>query len=389
MDEVVSANITQLYNSIIEFYGGTPAKHPLSFFPTEKYNALYYNKASSGNNDLIPVFINKTVCSSYSHTEDVKQYFKEINFALDRYIYATTNFIITTRTINCLSMQEYEKQEFEKDKSEGRIAFCRNKEMRPPLAVMIKEETVKFQLPISVKDMKLMRKLLEVCGNNYALLLENDKSGQFASVVGYINSKDAESLPVLTIDGKLSWTFFAYGYSVKHYHGDYKIQEDNDTHNISAKIKELIGLEISDKTLDELKDKIQKHAHGALLIFMKNPAKAKELCEYQRGFEISPLSNEKTINLTDDSNFEDMFAFLCRIDGALIFDSEGVLISIGTIVDGIVDGKAKTKGSYSRGSRYNSTVTFINTYSEDDNPICALVFSEDGGVNYIDKENCQ
>lgn len=91
------------------------------------------------------------------------------------------------------------------------------------------------------------------------------------------------------------------------------------------------------------------------------------------------VSKNYAINIVDDGNClnEELLIQLSLIDGALVFDYHGNLKSFATILDGL----AIVKCNISRGSRYNSSLTYTSYYHKEfNNNYLAIIVSEDGSV---------
>jgi len=106
--------------------------------------------------------------------------------------------------------------------------------------------------------------------------------------------------------------------------------------------------------------------HGTMLVITENvQQEAKRLSK--QGF----LIQQKRID-------EVLVDNLTRIDGAVLLSPEGVVFSIGVILDGF----ASEKGDTSRGSRYNSAVRYYET-NKDKFKCLIVVVSMDGMINII------
>ncbi len=106
--------------------------------------------------------------------------------------------------------------------------------------------------------------------------------------------------------------------------------------------------------------------NGALIIISQN---ARE--------ESERLKNQ-CIPLVPCKLDDDKVVMLSNIDGAIISDTNGVAYAHGVILDG----KVGKKGDSSRGSRFNSALTYIESQGIA-NPTMAVVVSEDGMVDIL------
>lgn len=105
---------------------------------------------------------------------------------------------------------------------------------------------------------------------------------------------------------------------------------------------------------------------GSMLVFIKDAAA-----------EARRLRNQ-CIGIKPVKLNEELLLSLCSIDGAVIMDLDGVAHAKGAILDGI----AGFEGDASRGSRYNSALTYYE-YRGWKKPTMIVVVSEDGMVDVI------
>ncbi|MCX8029294.1 MAG: hypothetical protein N2712_04775 [Brevinematales bacterium] len=133
------------------------------------------------------------------------------------------------------------------------------------------------------------------------------------------------------------------------------------------KIKKLIKL-ISD---------VSKLPHGLIMIITTREVAKSEVNRLSnRIFKIEPFSlfNEK------DDVKSDIISSITSIDGAIIIDTDGLCYGMGIILDGDVSIAEKP----SRGSRYNSSIRYIDSRNRD---AIAVVLSEDGMLDIITAED--
>lgn len=71
---------------------------------------------------------------------------------------------------------------------------------------------------------------------------------------------------------------------------------------------------------------------------------------------------------------------MSSIDGAVICDIDGNCYAIGVILDG----KASSKGNISRGARFNSTISYVDSRSE---KVVGFIISEDGDINFYSRND--
>ena len=130
---------------------------------------------------------------------------------------------------------------------------------------------------------------------------------------------------------------------------------------------------------DEMKKIIMKAervcGHGAILVCFPDSdeeglmnTQIKRLTDNKYGYRIEP----KFRKLDEES-----IKLLTSLDGAIFLDREGNCYAVGVILDGV----AQKTGTTARGSRYNSTLRYLDNLQ--DGSVYAVVISEDGGVDLL------
>lgn len=293
----------------------------------------------------------------------------------------TTSII---QDINALSGKTYES-----DLCKGSLAldfFSQSEHF------LIKFEDDKYYTSVNFdkKGLSYLRKLLQIAQEDLCLVLKRTEEQWIP--IGYI-LKSESILPTFTITGPLSWEFTVANETVTFSGGKYVVKKE-ETDELSTEIANTLFCNLKEIPKDTIKNLIEsirqdKSIHGALIVFVDNEHKPiiDGLCQHKRGIKIS---NTATCTLKNNDFLKKILLHICRIDGAVVFDKNGQLLSIGTILDG----RVIRDGDVGRGSRYNSTKTFVEFYSQpqiewakgtvndNDNLSCiGLVISED---NYID-----
>lgn len=131
-----------------------------------------------------------------------------------------------------------------------------------------------------------------------------------------------------------------------------------------------------------------RQKHGTMVIFSPDASKeADRLCKCGRGIEVMPINFFDLIN-SNRENAEQKLLHMSKIDGAMLFDEEGVCYSIGTIVDG----RACENSNPGRGARYNSGYTYVNDCNDRGIQCYCAVISEDETIDVFGlfgKENSE
>ena len=129
--------------------------------------------------------------------------------------------------------------------------------------------------------------------------------------------------------------------------------------------------------ITELIKDLSKHInHGAIFVCFAEREEAEKKIN-----EASSLKRAYKFKYTLDMHSLDevVISSFANIDGAIIIDKQGICYGIGTILDG----KAKEEGDASRGSRFNSSLTYSANLKEEGIEAAIYVISEDGGIDFI------
>lgn len=125
--------------------------------------------------------------------------------------------------------------------------------------------------------------------------------------------------------------------------------------------------------------------HGAVIILARETdiiAESQRLTAKKRGMQLSTPIN---MNQTNGEPNADVLSRLSSIDGAIMADFQGRCHAYGMILDGMVI----EDGNPDRGSRFNSTKTYIENrvydttgnFDAEKPPFFGIIFSDDGMVN--------
>lgn len=248
------------------------------------------------------------------------------------------------------------------------------------------------EICFSNEKTRLIRKILESLDSNHSLLLGFDsKEGKYF-VRFIIENSNIKQLTFdyyfIEITGYLKWkakckNFALFGYN----EGDFCDFVDNDTF-LKALISPALfkfqesfskSNEESEQKLKEILTLILEQEHGTSFIVFSSEENAKDetnrLCNAGRGFKSEDL-------LSYDQLLQCIPQFT-KVDGGLILDKEFNCYAYGVIYDGYVDNSYS--GSLERGSRYNSTKLYVHTLNNKHFTCVGFVFSDDGGIEYVDK----
>jgi hypothetical protein len=258
---------------------------------------------------------------------------------------------------------------YEKARCKGSIAVMMETTDNP--LVQFKTNTDIEGLRFTVEYSKQLRKLLETTRYGLSLLVDG------RIVYGIGEPAPIKSKYVFNITGHLEWNVTDHvenhkGVQVLRYkHGNYYLHDAEEIRMwyVRSKINDPTVLRTVESLLDE--KHMKAYEQGALLIITDQAVtEVERLCERKRGLQT------KRINLA--SKFSKANA-LCTIDGSLFLDKSGDCHGIGIILDG----EAIVDGTPARGSRYNSTKTYISRCVSNGIEAYALILSSDGYLDII------
>lgn len=224
--------------------------------------------------------------------------------------------------------------------------------------------SIRFDSPIQFSDdnMRYIRKLLEIAIGEYYLLCLQD------NIIGIAKIRDPKKMHIVKFDGFMKWTLEYNKTQLVSYNKE-QFFFNIDTH------KRQIEKILQSNKVKNLLRKLCEQRHGTMVIVFENIYDAqnetKRLSSFQRGIQLKfpyDLSIDNEVAL-----------MLSSIDGALIIDEKCMCYGIGMIVDG----KACTRGTPSRGSRYNSANNYVKSMSNEKHYCTGYVISEDGTLDII------
>ncbi len=359
-----------------------------------KNSTILYTNTNDKVFDQILSVVSGIIGSNFSENAEAFSYdfnriIKEINSDLASWIEKNSFSSISVESLNIISNMKYESTA-----CSGNFALLDSASAFNPhnlffeIPFCLDEYQIEFSF--EKKELKYIRKLLQVANDNMSLVLEHTNEKNWRPL-GY--AKKCGNLTQISIIGKEHWQFVSGKNSILYKQGKFCIAKDNPylVKNIQYKdeIEQLAKVvkNIDTEKLSSLIEKITKDSklHGALFVFVDQKQKRKidELCSFKRGIKIDNKNSSEKLSLNYLCENTELLFSLCKIDGALIFDNDGNLLAMGTILDGC----ALKKGNISRGSRFNSTKTFIDYYTrlktQKNIQCCGLVISEDQYVNVL------
>lgn len=287
---------------------------------------------------------------------------------------------------------ELSNTKYEKRVCKGHIVVDKS-EHNSYAALLSESQEIDFCLG----NKRMIRKMLEITSDNVALLVEKKGSKYVASKFIDISDCREKCQTIIDFCGYRHFQVFKQGKLFIEYKIDsFKIESQNE---ISPKDKTKIINFFDDNLncsicLSNLINRIKSMGddfHGALLVFTNDSSFEERMFSFHRSTRVYECENLNIFRcFSDDSSFipeKEFIAKLSCVDGAIIFNINGDILSFGTILDG----RAKCNGRQDRGSRYNSTLTFVSDYYKSQKKkgkkYLGIVISEDGNIDVLDGQN--
>lgn len=254
-------------------------------------------------------------------------------------------------------------QNYEGRNCRGRIAFINDESEIDDYIIF--EDVI----AITEKNVRHIRKLLEMTGESYYLCAKKHMISGFGRIVKNSNIQSIEFL------GYAKWRLLYQDKEILRSHNGEIILPKNkfDRENF-IKILDVCFQDKKRKNdfeyLARVVEMAIKQKHGTMILISSEAGKeAIRLCNNGRGTKIKPTK----LN-------EDSIEKLSSIDGSLMMDLDGKCHGIGIIIDGL----SKVKGSPERGARYNSAKDYIYYRNRNSKKKCiAIVISEDKSIDII------
>lgn len=233
---------------------------------------------------------------------------------------------------------------------------------------------------ICSEHIRQIRKYLELCDRNCQLYASYSDSGKWEICGLHRQHADCALLNTsyqLEFNGHMDWKLYFGSTPMIHFKNmNYSISFqpllDTTLKKLLENFSSKSGTAVEYSRLTEkITYLIEHNKHGAiLLIASPNTIHA----ELQR---LTPL--KRCTQLTQDSSDTELLINYSGVDGAILMDTFGCYAAIATILDG----EAITPGNPARGSRYNSTQTYILSREQKRQLFLGFVFSEDKGMDII------
>lgn len=231
------------------------------------------------------------------------------------------------------------------------------------------EMTLEIEVPFKLHNTRNSRKFLQLSNNDIGVVCDSYE----VLGLGRIKSSykpEKESIFDVFFEDIHCWdvkhnnkTLLQFRYGIPQFSQEI-INKEKYFSDLKRTFFEITDNEI--ETLYDISLQATTQKKGAMIIISKNAKhEAARLSKQCINIKATQLTSELLIKLTS-------------IDGGVLIDEAGIVYAHGVILDGIVG----HTGDSSRGSRYNSALTY-HEYQGLDNPTVIIVISEDGMVDVI------
>lgn len=242
---------------------------------------------------------------------------------------------------------------------------------------------IKFEKDISIKDYKMMRKLLEISNETLFLI------GTSNNMKGFVKKEELIGKELclgflqflyVHFNGISNWHIYkGLGEEILICCKSHKYQYFKPRYSRSS-LNEVLIKNYSGKNFDNILDivayAIDQH-HGTMIVVSDSAAdeaeRLKDTC-----IKITPL--EFTETHSEENQLKDIYSGLTSIDGALLCDPTGTCYAIGVILDGIHENGNGEEIRF--GARHNSAKRYFR--NRHGKQICVIIIvSEDGDVTIV------
>lgn len=258
-------------------------------------------------------------------------------------------------SLNTISSLRYEGSE-----SIGSMIIC--KKGHPNVQTI-----VELLLPVPMNNPRAVRKLLETSSNDLSLLCDSANVYALGHLSGLYDAH-AEDLFTISFTKHYTWDLLhdrhvlmrvAYGQPSLARSQIDKKKFQSDILRLFGKLDPQFVDAIWQTTIEATKQK-----HGTMLVISGGAANEAERLQMQ-STRIQPV--KLTTNLMQR---------ITKIDGAVLISPDCICHAMGVILDGL----ASSKGTPSRGARYNSAIRYVESSKY---PTLAVVISEDGTIDLV------
>ena len=297
------------------------------------------------------------ICSYCKNVLDNKR------FTIEEYMLANIVYVALKKQIDIDFYNTLASSHYEKKVASGGILLV-SETQQCDLKIYFQETH-----PLDVKNVKQIRKLLEMTTDKFFLVSQN---GHAVGLGDYEDFHD--DFELFIFNGHQRWSYYRNNRELLSYKaGKYTFVFDNNINFISHFPINFID-ENNHEYINNILHEIRLQNKGSLLIISDvAQAEVERLCMFGRGHAIAPVD----LKLPRNKN---LLSSVTAIDGAIFLDTNLFCYGIGMILDGI----AVNTGLSARGSRYNSAQCYIDNKGHEE--VTAVIFSDDETIDIIYKK---
>ena len=406
VEEIVFCSNTELATNIANSFNNTSIQFE------SKYYYVYFKKF-----DKIQSIILYTISNTFSQnrvfylSSEHNNEFSTEGYEFDKLIINIKN-VVNEKIVDYINsfcannfdlVKQISNSKYENQNCTSKIAIFRKAFDETLEKCLIHIEMNNASIFFEEKNIRIIRKLLQIASNDICMIVSPDSEGidnkfivrGFASVHDLKdNGMQIEILGPYDIKIKEK-NLFDLKYVNERFLSPYNsILSRADEERIIEYFSNNNLATATIAFINELRDS-KEFFHGAIVIFTDDEEFITHEQEHNRAVSFSESNRINLLQLYKDEsehteeikNLRNLLLNLCKIDGAIIFNIEGDLCLFGAILDGV----SQSPGKLERGSRFNSTKTFVEHYyvaNKDNNKnYLAIVMSEDGPVNVFSSKD--
>lgn len=262
-----------------------------------------------------------------------------------------SNFV---RAMDAVAAQPYEGRT-----GIGTILLCKNES---PGVV----SEIGFESPVSTRDVRGFRKLLEMTGNNLHLLCDGYKIYGLGRIADDYDSS-TESVFKVTVAGRGSWQIEHNSLPLLRIeNGEARLPGERISHNkFKDTVTRIFPTANDADALWRMSQAAVRQTHGTMLVVHQNAS--------SEAIRLAPQAIAITPTILDDTSLDSITA----IDGAVLVDPQGRCHAVGVILDGVAISGA---GDPSRGARFNSAIRY---WHASQGKCLIIIVSEDGIIDLL------
>lgn len=235
---------------------------------------------------------------------------------------------------------------------------------------------------IDRKNVKRLRKLLEMCRTGHCILAERYMQSGWV-VKGLCGLTDEAGSITFCILDHMCWEMkIGERVSLLYKNGKYRVrQTDKKVKELQTVYKKVFKCNPPQYVIDFFK-KAEEQPHGTSIIIV-DKERTEEGDPVRR--EVKRLLKKSSgISIDSESEIPEEFVLgVTSIDGAVIMNRGGRVYAIGAILDGTV----AIKGDPAHGARHNSVMKYIASKKKGGLKGIGIIFSEDKTIKFISTED--